>query len=226
MGRSLVLVLIINTQDRVEATPRPCLVRGTLVAMVRINRGFTIVELMVVVTVIAILATIVYSSIGAASPKARNAERQADIRNLQTAIEQYKQKNGQYPAMGCVPGSNQISDEGDCANYIAGLAPEFITVLPKDIKRGTNPGYGYVTNTSAPNNVGTSYKVFALGTVEAEAVTSAHPMKSCDSTADICNNSCGIGATLQASSYALWGGFADGLTDAAVKTATADVICK
>lgn len=172
-----------------------------------------------------ILAAIVYASVGAASPKARNAERQADIRNLQTAIEQYKQKNGRYPAMGCVPGGNQISDEGDCATYIVGLAPEFITVLPKDIKRGSNPGYGYVTNTSAPNNVGTSYKVFALGTVESETITSAHPMKSCDTT-DICNNSCAIGAALQGQSYALWGGFADGANDAAVKSATAAVICK
>lgn len=186
-----------------------------------ISRGFTLVELMVVVSIIGVLAAIVYANVGAASPKARDAERQADIRNLQTAIEQYKQKNGRYPAMGCVPGGDQISSESDCATYVASLSPQFITVLPKDTRRGTNPGYSYVTNTD-----GTSYKVMAVGTVESETVTSAHPMKSCDTTADICNGSCGIGATLQSRSYGLWGGYADGANDAAVKTATALVICK
>jgi type II secretion system protein G len=193
-----------------------------------ISRGFTLIELMVVITIVAILAAIVYSNVGAASPKARNAERQADIRNLQTAIEQYKQKNGRYPTMGCTPGGDQISSESDCSGnqaYITGLAPEFITVLPKDARRGTNPGYSYVTNTD-----GTSYKVMALGTVESETVTSAHPMKSCDTTSDICNGSCSIGAALQSRSYGLWGGYAPGATNpddpAQIKTATAAVICK
>lgn len=182
---------------------------------------------MVVISIIGVLAAIVYANVGAASPKARNAERQADLRNLQTAIEQFKQKNGRYPAMGCGPGGDLISAEGDagCVSYITGLAPQFITVLPKDTRRGTNPGYGYVTNTD-----GTSYKVMALGTVESETITSAHPMKSCDTTSDICNGNCSIGAALQSRSYGLWGGYAPGATNpddpAQIKTATAAVICK
>jgi type II secretion system protein G len=188
------------------------------------SRGFTLIELMVVVVIMSILAAIVYSNLGAASPQARNAERQADLRNLQIAIEQYKQKNGRYPAMAYSSGDG-ISSEADGAVYITGLAPQFITVLPKDTRRGSNQGYAYTTNSE-----GTSYKVFALGTVESETVTSAHPMKSCDTTADICNGSCSIGASLQSTSYALWGGYAPGAIDpddpAQIKTATAAVICK
>jgi type II secretion system protein G len=193
----------------------------TLLVMRFSTKGFTLIELMVVVTIMGILAAIVYANISGTSPKARDAERQADLRNLQIAIEQFKLKNGTYPDMGCTPGSDQISTEGDCTTYIADLAPAYISVLPKDTNRGSAAGYGYVTNTD-----GTSYKVMAVGTVESETVTNTHQMKSCDTT-DICNNSCGIGA-LQASSYALWGGFAgndgDSVTD--VKTATAAVICR
>jgi type II secretion system protein G len=196
--------------------------RGTLVVMQFKARGFSLVELMVVISIIGILSAVVYANFGTAGPKARDAERQADLRNLQTAIEKYKQKNGRYPAMGNT-GGDELSSEGETNPYIAGLAPEFITILPKDAKRGTNLGYSYVTNTD-----GTSYKIMAVGTVESETVTSAHPMKSCDTTVDICNNACGIGA-LQATSYALWGGYAEGVVNdspAQVKIETAKVICK
>ena len=200
---------------------RVVLRHGTLLVMRLISQGFSLIELMVVISIIAILSAIVYSSLGAASPKARDVERQADVRNLQIAIEQYKQKNGRYPAMGCSPGADQISSESDCSSYIADLAPQHITVLPKDSKRDINPGYAYVTNSD-----GTSYKVMALGTVESEVVTSSHPLKSCDTIADICNSICSMGADLQSRSYSLWGGYADGANDVDVKAATALVICK
>ena len=203
---------------------RAVLCHGTLLLMRLIARGFTLVELMVTVSIIGILAAIVYANVGAASPKARDAERQADIRNIQTAVEQYKQKNGRYPAMGCTPGSDQISSESDCANYVASLAPEFITVLPKDTRRGTGEGYAYVTNSD-----GTSYKVLALGTVESEAVTASHPFKRCENSGvGICSNSgvCSPSNSEYQTTYAVWGGFADGANDTEVKNNTADVICK
>lgn len=177
---------------------------------------------MVVISIIGVLSAIVYANIGSASPKARDADRQADLRNLQIAIDQFKLKNGRYPAMGCTPGADQVSGENDCPAYISGLSPEYITVMPKDSRRGSAVGYAYVTNAD-----GTSYKVMARGTVESETVTRAHPMKSCDTTTDICNYGCGT-AALRNTSYALWGGFAGnaGNTPAQVKTATALVICR
>ena len=190
-------------------------------AMRRFTSGFTLVELMVSITIMGILAAIVYANVGAASPKARNAERQADLRYLQSAIEQYKQKKGEYPAMGYTTGDG-ISSEADGPAYIVGLAPEFISVLPKDTRRGSKLGYAYVTN-----SMGSSYKIMAVGTVDSEIVTNTHPMKSCDTT-DICNGTCSIG-TLQGTTYGLWGGYAEGVVDsspAQVKFETAKVICK
>ncbi len=192
--------------------------------MQRIKSGFTLVELMVVIGIISVLAVIVYANISSAGPKARDAERQADLRNLQNAIASYKQTHNRYPTMGCTPGADLISGENDCATYITGLAPQFITVLPRDPKRGSAVGYAYVTNTD-----GTSYKIMAVGTVESETVTASHNFKRCDnSTVSICSATgvCAVASIEYQKTYALWGGFADGVDDAAVKTATAQVICK
>ncbi len=201
----------------------PVLGHGTLISMRRLSMGFTLVELLVTITVIGILAAIVYGNVGQANPKARDVERQADLRNLQNAIEQYKRKVGRYPVMG-YPGGDGLSSEADGGTYITGLAPEYIPVLPKDTRR-VNPtlGYSYVTNTD-----GTSYKIMAVGTVESETVTNTHPMKRCETSGvGICGTSgvCSPSDATYQRTYALWGGFADGANDAAVRSATAAVIC-
>lgn len=208
---------------QLQPLPRTCFVSCYTKAMRRTIMGFTIVELMVTISVISILAVIVYANVGQANPKARDIERQADLRNLQSAIEQYKRKVGRYPIMG-YSGGDGLSSEADGGTYITGLAPEYIPVLPKDTRR-VNPtlGYSYVTNPD-----GTSYKIMAVGTVESEMVTNTHAMKRCETSGvGICGTTgvCSPGDATYQRTYALWGGFADGASDAAVRTATAAVIC-
>jgi len=188
------------------------------------KRGFTLVELLVTISVIGILSSIVYANLGGTSGTGHDAKRKSDLRNMQSAIEQYKNKKGVYPSEGCVVGSDGFSGENDCLAYISGLAPEFISVLPHDPKRLTNVGYAYTTNSA-----GTVYKLMAVGTVESETVTSDSEFKSCD-TSGICTTSgsgvCSPSNSRYQKSYAVWGGYADGANDAAVKTNTAQVICK
>ncbi len=62
------------------------------------SRGFTLIELMVVISIIAILATVglvVYSS---AQKNARDGKRVGDLQEIQKALEQYYSINTQYPA--------------------------------------------------------------------------------------------------------------------------------
>jgi len=60
--------------------------------------GFTIVELLIVVIVIAILASISAVAYASIQSRAKNASLQANIKNIQQKIEQYRVINSTYPA--------------------------------------------------------------------------------------------------------------------------------
>jgi prepilin-type N-terminal cleavage/methylation domain-containing protein len=62
------------------------------------RRGFTLIELMVVITIIAILSTIALFGISKVQSSARDAKRQQTIRGLQTALQRYYGDNASYPS--------------------------------------------------------------------------------------------------------------------------------
>ena len=61
------------------------------------NKGFTIVELLIVIVVIGILALLVITTYAGIQQKARNTKRQTDISAIQTQLEAFYQTNGYYP---------------------------------------------------------------------------------------------------------------------------------
>lgn len=60
--------------------------------------GFSVVEVGIIITVIAILITIGTVSYFAIQREARNGERQSDITILSEALEKYYEQNGEYPS--------------------------------------------------------------------------------------------------------------------------------
>lgn len=58
------------------------------------SKGFTLVELMIVVIVIAILASITIVAYNSAQPAARDTKRKADLAAIAEAIQLYRQKYG------------------------------------------------------------------------------------------------------------------------------------
>ncbi len=59
--------------------------------------GFTVIEIIVVIGIIAILTVIVFPSISNIRAKNRDTERVADIAAIQLALSLYYNKNGVYP---------------------------------------------------------------------------------------------------------------------------------
>lgn len=61
--------------------------------------GFTIVELLIVIVVIGILATLVITTFTGIQQKARNTKRQTDINAIHGQVEAYFAQNGKYPTL-------------------------------------------------------------------------------------------------------------------------------
>ncbi|MFZ1257866.1 MAG: prepilin-type N-terminal cleavage/methylation domain-containing protein [Candidatus Saccharimonas sp.] len=68
--------------------------------MKQVRRGFTIIELVVVIVVIGILAVLVVVAYNGAQGRARDTQRRQDISNIAKAMELYYNDNGTYPVTG------------------------------------------------------------------------------------------------------------------------------
>lgn len=62
------------------------------------ERGFTIVELLVVIVVIAILVALTLPNLFGLQKRARDDTRKNDVKNVQQALETYYNDNNRYPA--------------------------------------------------------------------------------------------------------------------------------
>lgn len=64
----------------------------------QVSRGFTLVELIIVIVVIAILAAIMGLSLSKYQADARDAQRAADVTVISEHLERYYNENGEYPS--------------------------------------------------------------------------------------------------------------------------------
>jgi len=65
---------------------------------VRNQRGFTLIEIMVVIVILALLAALVGPRLLGRSDDAKVTDAKVQIRNLETALKLYKLDNGVYPS--------------------------------------------------------------------------------------------------------------------------------
>jgi general secretion pathway protein G len=99
------------------------------------EKGFTIVELIVVVATIAVLAAVVLTNVNQYASKARDAKRTADMAQLQKVLDMYYADNGSFPSRGWT-----CSNDSSWTSLQATLQ-QYIKALPVDPTN--NAGYSY-----------------------------------------------------------------------------------
>ena len=62
------------------------------------KKGFTLIEILIVVAIIAILASVVLVGLGPTQQAGRDARRISDLSEVQNGLELYYNAKGQYPA--------------------------------------------------------------------------------------------------------------------------------
>lgn len=110
------------------------------------KNAFTLVELLVVISIIAILSVIGITVFTGAQKSARDAKRKGDLRAMALALEQYKTANGTYPNL------SAFSDQtGSTWAAFTTALTGYMATVPNDPKMGgTCCGadwyvYGYIT---------------------------------------------------------------------------------
>jgi prepilin-type N-terminal cleavage/methylation domain-containing protein len=100
-------------------------------------RGFTVNELLIVIVVIGILATIVVVAYRSVQEKAQLGRRQADIQVVQYMLKAYYNKHGEYPATTANPVANwktvDVRTDDNCFNGSSqkDWVPNIVGTLPQ-----------------------------------------------------------------------------------------------
>lgn len=126
------------------------------------KRGFTLIELLVVIAIIGMLSSVVLASLNTARGNARDARRQQDLKQIQTALELYYNVNNAYPNEDWCD-SSKGSASASCSSvngtnwsatsYIyQALVPTYISSLPVDPTNSGNYYYNYEPANPAGQN--------------------------------------------------------------------------
>lgn len=123
------------------------------------QKGFTIVELLIVIVVIGILATLVIVTFAGIQQRARDTQRQTDVNAIQGHVEAYYAQTGTYPTLA------MLLDGPFRTNYMKGLDPEALE----------DPGGTMIAATLATN--GYQYEAWSdtVGGTACPAATGSSP---------------------------------------------------
>jgi len=91
------------------------------------QKGFTIVELLIVIVVIGILAAITIVAYNGIQDRSKFTRARSDFNAMQKGLEMYKANYGGYPL---TPSDGWIWSHNSPTGYIPGIVSEFANTLP------------------------------------------------------------------------------------------------
>lgn len=128
------------------------------------KKGFTLIEILIAVAIIAILTAIGIVSYTSINRRARDAKRVGDIEQIRSGLEMYRSDNGFYPA---------INTSGfDVASNLAAplsVSNTYLPSIPADPQSSQHTYYFEVT--SQDMTVGNYYGYCICGWMESQSGT-------------------------------------------------------
>ena len=125
------------------------------------NKGFTLVELIVVITIMIVITAIGVVSFAGINKRSRDSRRISDLKKVSIALEIYRQENGYYPAL------------------VDSLVGDYMDAKP------TDPKSGFVYDFTS--GIGPSYSYSLYAHVEDVGSTTASSYGSTNCGTGVCN---------------------------------------
>jgi type II secretion system protein G len=161
--------------------------------------GFTLVELLVVITILGVLATIGLVAFASAQMRGRDSQRKSDLKQLSNALEVFSSDYGKYPpgSGGLISGCqyNPVNGTGGACSWGGGPfwdgKTTYFETLPKDPSSGSS--YYYQIVDSGTNQ---KFQLFAHleNTQDPNCLLGSTDKPSCTSPVDVPSGvTCGSG---------------------------------
>lgn len=96
------------------------------------SKGFTIIELLVVIVIIGILVALALPQLFAAQARGRDTERKNDLKNIKTQLETYFNDHGEY-----------VTTSGDASTVLANV--DGLNLTAEDLIGPRDDQYVYTT---------------------------------------------------------------------------------
>lgn len=142
-----------------------------MLKQLRKESGFTIIELLIVIAIIGILATLVLTNFQGAQAKGRDTVRKNDINSLYQKLEEFYNENGSYINSGItttstaapVDNSNATSDAFFPGIDIGAVVDEDGKLIETTFTDSDTAPTPTVANTSADDVIGAEYELALYG---------------------------------------------------------------